>query len=184
MFKKYEGFEVVKKLIDNFDDMYFYVHGGSAGYLHAINKFNKEIDLHDIDVAIISNQTTANINNKIITFIKNNYENVTLVNIDDLNINIDDLNNELETIYYVNIGNNISLNFFVNEILEIPRLVTNINGINVEIFQKIIKNETLILNDLTDDLKYCTKHCIIDEVKYLESKIKRKQEFLNLVNNK
>lgn len=174
-FLKYEGFEIVKNLINKFPDMYFYIQGGSAGYLHAIVEKNTEIKLNDVDIVVFSNHNTIYVNNKLVNYIKSNYQNVSL-------LNIDDINNEKNTIYYVNIGDNISLNFFVNEVEQIPKNMININGINVESLEATIENEKTILENLIEDLNYCVANCEQD-IEHYQNKIRRKTEFLNLFSN-
>jgi hypothetical protein len=168
-----KGFAVVKSLTEIFKEMYFYIHGGSAGYLHALNEKHVEIELNDIDVIVIYNDDTSNINNKIINYINDNYENVKVVD------NPDNKN----SIYYVRIGDDINLNFFINEIDEIPTNVVKLFGVNVNTFEYVLREETTMLNNLTKDLIYCSEHdSDVSEIKYFQDKIKRKQEFLSLFN--
>lgn len=162
----YDGFDVVKNLSLTFPEIYFYIQGGSAGYLHVLNEKNVEIELNDVDIVVIcKNDTVENINNKIINYIKSNYKNVVT-------------NNNCDPIYYVKINHNVNLNFFVNEITEIPNDIIQINGINVRVLSSVINEEKNMLDNLVEDLNYClNNNCGTEEIKYFESKIKRKQDF-------
>lgn len=177
--KKNKGFDVVKSLTEHFKEMYFYIDGGSAGYLHALNERNVEIELNDIDVIVTNNDNTLNINNKIINYITDNYENVKVYENEKVNCEFD----KKLTIYYVDIGNDIRLNFFINEIDELPNNIIKIFEVNVSTFEDVLKKETKMLNVFTEELIYCSENNFdISEMIYFQDKIHRKKEFINLFN--
>ena len=169
--EKIKGFCVVKHLINMFPEFAFLVQGGSSSYLHALNEKNVEIELYDIDILVGSKD--INTNNKIVNFITNNYKNIKF-------------KDEQSSIFYVYIGNDIILNFFINEatleeILSIK--MVKVFGINIKPFNIVIEEERKMLENVSQDLEYCIKNNEPDEeIQYFKDKVRRKKEFLNLFN--
>lgn len=166
--EKIKGFCIVKDLVDEFPEFEYLIQGGSSSYLHALNEKNVEIELHDIDILIGCEDINAE---RIISFITKNYQNVKL-------------KDEEESIFYVYIGNDIILNFFINEIKREELLEINkvkVFGLNVRPFDTVLKQEKEMLLNISEDLEFCTKHKEPEvEIKYFRDKVRRKQEFLNL----
>ena len=99
--EKFKGFYVVKNLMDKFPEFEYLIQGGSSSYLHTLNEKNVEIELYDIDILVGCEDIDTN--SKIINFMMKNYTNIKF-------------KNKTSSIFYVYIGNDIILNFIINEV--------------------------------------------------------------------
>jgi hypothetical protein len=174
------GFNFVQHLIQQLTDIMFCVQGGSAGFLHALHRKRRLIELNDIDILVRSDDCVANTNIRIINCLNQICSDQIYIKYEPYHGN---------SLYYIYI-NDILLNFFVNEPICYYKInIEHVFNIHVIAFQDILMGEKIALTNALIDVKYYSKKTNTTDqntaeyqqlVEDSKGKVRRKKQFVDL----
>lgn len=177
------GFTFVREFIEEHKEMKVWINGGAAEYLHVLDKYNKKIELNDVDFNIISTQPEKVVYEELIDFTNRFCKKRGLESKIKLqptfmdepfmgDASMEDFKYGIGYIYLIDSeGNQLTeLNFFINQNNETKTV--KMNGLNVISLHEVQKQ----LDDFFADYEYITANSNDeDDLKMFKSKYERKK---------